>query len=100
MLDYGEKSRINSSKAIYYCRSLGEGVGSLDQGSRGGEDDLSISHLPCRLQGLCGSGKAKMCLLFQMTTIYRDRRVFFTAFSPPSQPLILELEKENSVLGT
>lgn len=68
------------------------GVGSLDQGSSGGEGDLNISHLPCR------SGKARIRPFFQMKTIYRDMRVFFTALFPPSQPLILELKKENSIL--
>lgn len=75
------------------------GVGSLDQGSSGGEGDLNISDLPCRLQDLCGSGKARIRPFFQMKTIYRDMRVFFTALFPPSQPLILELKKENSILG-
>lgn len=59
-------------------------VDNLDQGSSSGEGDLSISHLPCRLQGLCGSGKARMRPFFLMKIIYRDMTVFFLYFSFPA----------------
>lgn len=81
-----------------YCSSPGEGCQRLGRGSRGGGGDSEISYHAALGDSEVSGSEAGMCHVSKMKTV--EIRGDFLALFPLSQPLILELNKESSVLGT